>query len=168
MLRDRYDPMNLFTLVPTLSLALEPVLAQLDRLLEDDWRWRPLAEPLAPAWRRWLVIRRRGSAPTARRASGVWAPQDPALEEVVRVAGTRGVLAPRFAAATGEVGLDHDEVRRGTGWSRHRTLALGALALLTGRRAGAMAVELVKKTLPSAQERRSLAAFKASRGLTAR
>ena len=37
MLRDRYDPMNLFTLVPTLSLALEPVLAQLDRLLEDDW-----------------------------------------------------------------------------------------------------------------------------------
>jgi len=31
-----------------------------------------------------------------------------------------------------------------------------------------MAVELVEKTLPSAQERRSLAAFKASRGLTAR
>ena len=36
MLRDRYKPMDLFTLVPALSLALEPVLAQLDRLLDDD------------------------------------------------------------------------------------------------------------------------------------
>jgi hypothetical protein len=36
MLRDRYDPMDLFALVPTRSLAMEPVLAQLDRLLDDD------------------------------------------------------------------------------------------------------------------------------------
>jgi transposase, IS5 family len=36
MLRDRYEPMNLFALVPALSLALEPALAQLDRLLDDD------------------------------------------------------------------------------------------------------------------------------------
>jgi IS5 family transposase len=36
MLRDRYDPMDLFTLVPMLSWAMEPVLVQLDRLLEDD------------------------------------------------------------------------------------------------------------------------------------
>jgi IS5 family transposase len=36
MLRDRYDPMDLFALVPTLSLAMEPVFAQLDRLLDDD------------------------------------------------------------------------------------------------------------------------------------
>jgi IS5 family transposase len=36
MLRERYDPMDLFILVPALSFAMEPVLAQLDRLLEDD------------------------------------------------------------------------------------------------------------------------------------
>ena len=36
MLRDRYDPMNLFDLVPQLSLEMEPVLAGLDRLLDDD------------------------------------------------------------------------------------------------------------------------------------
>jgi transposase, IS5 family len=36
MLRERYAPMDLFTLVPALSCALEPVLAQLDRLLADD------------------------------------------------------------------------------------------------------------------------------------
>jgi hypothetical protein len=36
MLRDRYDPMNLFALNPMLSLAMEPALVQLDRLLDDD------------------------------------------------------------------------------------------------------------------------------------
>ena len=36
MLRDRYEPMALLTLVPTLRFAMEPVLAQLDRLLDDD------------------------------------------------------------------------------------------------------------------------------------
>jgi IS5 family transposase len=36
MLRDRYNPMDLFTLVPALSLAMEPLLVQLDALLEDD------------------------------------------------------------------------------------------------------------------------------------
>jgi transposase, IS5 family len=36
MLRDRYDPIDLFALVPALSLAMDPVLAQLDQLLEDD------------------------------------------------------------------------------------------------------------------------------------
>jgi transposase, IS5 family len=36
MLRDRYKAMDLFALVPILSLAMEPVLAQLDRLLDDD------------------------------------------------------------------------------------------------------------------------------------
>jgi transposase, IS5 family len=36
MLRDRYEPMNLFALVSALSLALDPMLTQLDRLLDDD------------------------------------------------------------------------------------------------------------------------------------
>ena len=36
MLRDRYEPMDLFALVPQLALAMDPVQAQLDHLLDDD------------------------------------------------------------------------------------------------------------------------------------
>jgi transposase, IS5 family len=36
MLRDRYPPMDLFAFIPALRLGLEPVLAQLDQLLDDD------------------------------------------------------------------------------------------------------------------------------------
>jgi SRSO17 transposase len=130
-----------------------------------DWRWLPLAEPLEPGWCRWLLVRRRISEPRARQADVVFAPQDPTLAEVVRVAGTRWTIERGFEAAKSEVGLDHDEVRSWTGWYRHLTLAMWALALLTVLRAGAIAVEVLKKNLPPPQERRSLAAFKASRGL---
>ena len=36
MIVDRYDPVNLFELVPKLNLHFEPELAHLDRLLDDD------------------------------------------------------------------------------------------------------------------------------------
>ena len=36
MWRDRYDPMDLLALVPALRLAMEPIVAQLDQLLEED------------------------------------------------------------------------------------------------------------------------------------
>jgi transposase, IS5 family len=36
MIVDRYDPINLFELVPKLNLQIEPELMELDRLLEDD------------------------------------------------------------------------------------------------------------------------------------
>ena len=36
MLRARYDPLNLFDLVPALGMELDPVLLQLDTLLDDD------------------------------------------------------------------------------------------------------------------------------------
>jgi transposase, IS5 family len=36
MIVDRYDPMNLFEMVPKLELEFEPELVELDRLLEDD------------------------------------------------------------------------------------------------------------------------------------
>lgn len=35
MIVDRYDPVNLFALVPTLTLEFEPELRELDRLLDD-------------------------------------------------------------------------------------------------------------------------------------
>ena len=36
MLRDRYDPMNLFERIPTLSMRMDPILAHIDTLLTDD------------------------------------------------------------------------------------------------------------------------------------
>jgi SRSO17 transposase len=133
-----------------------------------DWRRLPLPEPLEPDWRRWLLIRRRVSDPQELQASVVFAPQTTALQEVVRVAGARWTIAQLFEAAKGDVGLDHYEVRSWTGWYRHLTLAMWALALLTVVRAGALAVEALKKSLPPPQGGSSLAAFKASRGLPSR
>jgi SRSO17 transposase len=134
----------------------------------DDWRWLPVAEPLEPNWRRWLLVRRRVSASQDLPADVVLAPQETPLAEVVRVAGTRWTLAQLFDAAQGEVGLDHDEVRSWTGWFRHLTLARWALARLTVLRAGASALEAFKKSLPSRTEDSRLAVFKARRGLISR
>jgi len=36
MIVDRYAPVNLFALVPTLRADFEPELRELDRLLDDD------------------------------------------------------------------------------------------------------------------------------------
>jgi transposase, IS5 family len=47
MLRERYAPMNLFDLVSALSLALDPVLTQLDRVLADDTLFQAVKADLA-------------------------------------------------------------------------------------------------------------------------
>lgn len=133
-----------------------------------DWRWLALADPLEPGWRRWLLVRRRVSTPTELTAYVVLARQETMLAEVVRVAGTRWTIESCFEAAKGEVGLDHYEVRSWTGWYRHMTLSMWALALLTVMRAGALAVEALKKSLSPSQGMSPLAAFKASRGLPSR
>ena len=130
-----------------------------------DRRWLPLAEPMDPSWRRWRLVRRRVRDPTELRGSVVFAPQDTPLAAAVRVAGTRWVIAQLFAAAKGEVGLEHDEVRSGTGWSRQMPLVLWALARLAVRRAGALAVDACTQRLPPVQNDHPLAAFNARRGL---
>jgi len=55
MLRDRYDAMNLFELVPALSLAMEPVLAHLDTLLEEAGLFQKVKADLAKRFPRTLV-----------------------------------------------------------------------------------------------------------------
>lgn len=132
-----------------------------------EWRWLPLAQPLSPAWRRWLLVRRSVNDPTDLTAYVVFAPHGSALEEVVRVAGSRWTVESCFEAAKGEVGLDHYEVRSWMGWYRHITLAMWAYALLTVLRAAHLPPEAPKKTLPH-PNLRSLAAFKATRGLACR
>ena len=55
MLRDRYEPMNIFQIVPGLTLAMEPELAQLDKLLEDDALFQMVKNDLAKRFPRTLV-----------------------------------------------------------------------------------------------------------------
>jgi transposase, IS5 family len=55
MLRDRYDPMNLFDLMPALSLELDPVLTRLDHLLDDDILFQALKADLAKRHPRTLI-----------------------------------------------------------------------------------------------------------------
>jgi transposase, IS5 family len=55
MLRDRYDPMNLFDLVPALSMELDPVLTQLDHLLNDDTLFQAVKADLATRFPRTLI-----------------------------------------------------------------------------------------------------------------
>ena len=47
MITDCYDPMNLFDLVPKLSLEMDPELAQLDKLLDDDVLFQGVKDDLA-------------------------------------------------------------------------------------------------------------------------
>src|SRR5215211_6462763 len=55
MLRERYEPMNVFELVPKLSLEMEPVLTKLDTLLEDDTIFQLVKADLARRHPRTLV-----------------------------------------------------------------------------------------------------------------
>jgi len=84
---------------------------------------------------------------------------------VVHVASTRWTIESSFEAAKGEVGLDHYEVRRWTGWYRHITLAMWAYALLTVLRAVQRPREETPKKTPPQPAPSSLAAFKTARGL---
>jgi IS5 family transposase len=49
MLRDRYDPLNLFERIPTLGMEMDPVRAQMDTLLADDAIFQMVKTDL---WRR--------------------------------------------------------------------------------------------------------------------
>ena len=61
MIIDRYDPVNLFQLVPQLQLELAPELAKLDQLLEDDVLFQRVKQDLS---RRAPQSLRRGRAST--------------------------------------------------------------------------------------------------------
>ena len=100
-----------------------------------------LARLPTPGWAQWLLARRSRADPTALAYYVVFAPAGTPLETRVRVAGTRWAVGESFAIAKGEVGRDHDAVRRWDGWYRHSTLALLAQAFLTVVRARAAGAE---------------------------
>ena len=89
---------------------------------------RPLREPGRGYW---LLTRRSLSDPGELAYYVCFGPVGTALEELVRVAGTRWAIEECFEEAKGEVGLDQYEVRRWDGWYRHITLAMLAHAYLS-------------------------------------
>ena len=130
-----------------------------------DWRRLDLADPPQAGWQRWLLVRRSIADPTAVTAYIAYAPVRTILADQVRVAGMRWTVEERIQTANGEVGLDHYEVRSWTGWYRHMTLALWAQAFLAVLRKEMGAAMAPKKGRPNRPGPRSMAAFKAHRGL---
>jgi SRSO17 transposase len=94
-----------------------------------NWTRVELAVPAGPGMARWLLVRRsRRDGELAFYAC--YGPAETSLLGLVRVAGTRWAVEEGFQQAKTEVGLDHYEVRRWSGWYRHITLALLAHAFL--------------------------------------
>jgi SRSO17 transposase len=102
-----------------------------------DWARVPLARPREePDRERWFLVRRSIADPADLAYFVVFAPPGLRLVDLARAAGRRWLVEGCFEAAKQEVGLADYEVRSWRGWHRHVTLALLALALLAGLRAG--------------------------------
>jgi SRSO17 transposase len=98
-----------------------------------DWAFVPLAPPAAAGFEQAVLIRRPLDAPDDPKKLAYYltfAPVGTLLETLITVAGRRWTIEESVAAAKGEVGLDHYEVRHYHGWYRHITLAMLALAYL--------------------------------------
>jgi SRSO17 transposase len=102
--------------------------AQGERLY--DWAFVPLRPGLRAGWDHALVVRRDLTDPDELAYYLVYAPTGTPLAEIVRAIGARWAIEDVFKLAKGQVGLDQYEVRSWTGWHRHATLALLALAAL--------------------------------------
>jgi SRSO17 transposase len=102
-----------------------------------DWAYRSYPS-LRAGWCRGLLVRRSLAEPNKLTYYLTFAPEGTPAATLVRVAGSRWIIEACFEAAKGEVGLDHYEVRSWTGWHRHVTLAMLALAFLTVVRSAAI------------------------------
>jgi SRSO17 transposase len=128
--------------------GLVPVLDWVEDVRADDWRrlsagagakgprlydWAFLLfrGAVPECWGKALLIRRSLSEKHELAFYLTSAPPRTTLADLVRVAGTRWPIEECFEAANSEVGLDQYEVRSWTGWHRHITLAMLALAYLT-------------------------------------
>jgi SRSO17 transposase len=95
-----------------------------------DWAWVCAHQPGHS-----LLIRRGSDGTLA--FYRCWSPAPVPLAALVRVAGMRWSVEEQFQAAKGQAGLDHYQVRTWTGWHRHVTLAMLALAFLMASAAAA-------------------------------
>ena len=100
-----------------------------------DWALVPTNCPCPRAYARWLLIRRNTTDPADVAYFACGGPPGTTLPELVRVAGMRWAIEECFEMAKGDCGLDEYEVRSWTGWHRHITLSLFALAVIAVIRA---------------------------------
>lgn len=100
-----------------------------------DWARLRLMRLQAPPWDHWLLIRRSISDPSDMAFYVTFGPHTTSLAELAAVAGLRWTIEECFQSAKGETGLDHCEARSWSGWHRHMTLSMLALAFLAGLRA---------------------------------
>ena len=78
----------------------------------------------------WLVVRRHRDRSEERAYFFARGPAGTPAAELIRVAGSRWRVEECLELAKGECGLDEYEVRGWTGWHRHVTLSLFALAVV--------------------------------------
>jgi SRSO17 transposase len=96
----------------------------------SDWALLRTNSPEPREYARWLLLRRSVSDPAEVAYFACGGPPDTTLEELVLVAGARWAIEDLFELAKGDCGLDEYEVRSWTGWHRHVTLSLFALAVV--------------------------------------
>lgn len=122
--------------------------------------------------KRWILLRRnieKPDDPLSITYYQVYATADTTIEDMVFVAGQRWRIEECFAIAKDKLGLSEYEVRSWRGWHRHMTLVMAAQAFLSVLRHQVEPIPVPKKSLPdSGQNRNSMAAFKAARGLLSR
>ena len=95
-----------------------------------DWACVPLRPALRDGWVHALLIRRHPTDPDEVAYYLVYAPAGTPLAEIVEAGGCRWAIEDVFKLAQRQAGLDQYEARSWTGWHRHATLALLALAIL--------------------------------------
>lgn len=96
-----------------------------------DWAAVAMLHRWEDDGRHWVLIRRSLTDPNEKAYYFVFAPKATTLPEMVAAIGARWHIEEDFENAK-DLGLDHYEVRSFTGWYRHITLVLLALAFLTG------------------------------------
>jgi SRSO17 transposase len=137
----RHQPRQLARLLPARAWRRLSAGAGTEGERLHDWARLRLVRPRqvggeAPAGEHWLLVRRSIAAPEDLAYFVAFAPPGLRSVDLARVAGRRWLVEECFEAAKQEVGLADYEVRSRRGWHRHVTLAMLALALLAGLRAG--------------------------------
>jgi SRSO17 transposase len=116
-----------------------------------DWALVALPRLMQPANRLHALLLRRSLSDGQLAYYVVFAPATATLHTLLGVAGQRWKVEECFQLAKDDVGLDQYEVRHWTGWYRHITLAMWALAFLTGTRAQSIHPQKNAATLPGAR-----------------
>jgi SRSO17 transposase len=97
---------------------------------EYDWSVRAFGPVDERGWRLWLVVRRHRERPDERAYFFARGPAETRPRVLIRVAGMRWRIEECLELGKGECGLGEYEVRSWTGWHRHVTLSLFALAVV--------------------------------------